>query len=231
MFSGFLKKEEPEFPVLCLVVSGGHTLLLLINDYTDIKLLGTTIDDAAGEAFDKVSKMIGLGYPGGPKIQKIALQGDEKKIKFPVAVCKNKYDFSFSGLKTSVLRYMQENYSDLKNVPENDIPDIAASFQFALVKALSRKVKKALEEYDVKSVTIAGGVAANSRLVDELKVIVDKAGKEIIVPDMEFCGDNAAMIAYRGLKVYESGKRFSLEYNAFPGFNFADYGRKSKRGR
>ena len=103
-FRDFLKKDKPEFPVLCLVVSGGHTLLLLIKDYMDIQLLGTTIDDAAGEAFDKVSKMIGLGYPGGPKIQKVALQGDEKKIKFPVAVCKNKYDFSFSGLKTSVLR-------------------------------------------------------------------------------------------------------------------------------
>lgn len=229
MFSGFLGEQKPEYPFLCLVVSGGHTLLLFIKSETDIKLLGTTIDDAAGEAFDKVSKMIGLGYPGGPLIQKAALEGDKKSINFPVASCKNKYDFSFSGLKTAVLRYLQETYQGPRNVPKKDIPNIAASFQHALIKALVKNIKKAVKEYEFNSISVVGGVAANDELAAEVKSIAKKYNKKLVIPDREFCGDNAAMIALRGQQLFNSGLTYSLEYNAFPSFNFTDYGRESKR--
>ncbi len=128
IFSGFLMEEKPEFPILSLVVSGGHTLLLYVKSFTEIQQLGTTVDDAAGEAFDKVSKMLSFGYPGGPKIQNASKIGDEDKIKFPVAELKNPYNFSFSGLKTSVLRYIQKNFSDVNDIPEKEKNDIAAQF-------------------------------------------------------------------------------------------------------
>lgn len=206
--------EKPEFPFLSLVVSGGHTLLLLVKNDLEIYKLGTTIDDAAGEAFDKVAKMLNLGYPGGPKIQEFAEKGNEKAINFPIAQLKTPYDFSFSGLKTAVLRYVQKNYAG--KIPESDLLDITASFQRAVSEALIRKVKKALKNYDVKSISIVGGVAANKKIRAELKVIADKFGKKLIVPDLQFCGDNAAMIAYRGFKLHQAGKKFGLDSNAFP---------------
>jgi N6-L-threonylcarbamoyladenine synthase len=219
IFSGFLMKEKPDFPYLALVVSGGHTLLLLVESNTAIKKLGTTVDDAAGEAFDKVAKMLGLGYPGGPKIQETASAGDKEKINFPVADLSDKYNFSFSGLKTSVLRYVQKNYGENMKVPEGDLPDIAASFQNAVIKALLRSMERALNEYDVKSISLVGGVAANIELRNRITDLANKYQKRIIIPDMEFCGDNAAMIAYRGLKIYESGENFDLSYSPFPGLD------------
>lgn len=219
IFSGFLMKEKPEFPYIALVVSGGHTLLLLVESFNSIKRLGTTVDDAAGEAFDKVAKMLGLGYPGGPKIQKMAANGDGKKINFPVAELSEKYDFSFSGLKTAVLRYIQKNYNENGKIPEKDLPDIAASFQNAVLKALLRNTERALKEFKVKSISLVGGVAANNELRKKISGLADKYDKKIIIPDMEFCGDNAAMIAYRGMKIYESGEKFDLSYSPFPGLN------------
>lgn len=215
IYSPFLMPEKPQLPYLSVVVSGGHTLLLIVKSETEIIKLGSTIDDAAGEAFDKVSKMIGLGYPGGPLIQQTAEKGDRNKIPFPVAQTKNKYDFSFSGLKTAVLRYLQSEYKG-GEIPSADLPDIAASFQYAVVKALSRNVKKALKEYKIKSLSLAGGVAANKAIRDELKNIADKNGIQLVIPDMQYCGDNAAMIAMRGLMVYNSGKKFGLDFQAFP---------------
>lgn len=215
IFSGFLMKQKPEFPFLALVVSGGHTLLLLVESFTSIKKLGTTVDDAAGEAFDKVAKMLGLGYPGGPKIQKLALSGDGNKINFPVAELSQMYNFSFSGLKTSVLRYIQKKYENEK-VPEVDLPDITASFQNAVIKALLINTEKAINEFDIKSISLVGGVAANSELRSRITALAQKYGKKIIIPDMEFCGDNAAMIAFRGLKVFESGEKFDLSFAPFP---------------
>jgi N6-L-threonylcarbamoyladenine synthase len=141
IFSGFLMEEKPVFPFIALVVSGGHTLLLLVKSFTEIVKLGSTVDDAAGEAFDKVSKMLGLGYPGGPKIQAAATKGDQKKINFPIAQLKDPYNFSFSGIKTSVMRYVQSLNG---NMNEQIINDIAASFQFAVVQALIRKQFKIL---------------------------------------------------------------------------------------
>jgi N6-L-threonylcarbamoyladenine synthase len=219
IFSGFLMEQKPEFPYLALVVSGGHTLLLLVESFTRIIKLGTTVDDAAGEAFDKVAKMLGLGYPGGPKIQKSASTGNKDKIKFPVADLSNRYNFSFSGLKTAVLRYVQKNYSAKETVPPEDLPDITASFQNAVIKALIRSTGNALEEFNVKSISLVGGVAANSELRKTLTELALKYQKKIVIPDLEFCGDNAAMIAYRGLKVYEAGGKFDLSFSPFPGLH------------
>ncbi len=217
IFSGFLMEEKPEFPFLALVVSGGHTLLLLVESHAKITKLGTTVDDAAGEAFDKVAKMLQLGYPGGPKIQKHGELGDPEKIQFPVADLKDPYNFSFSGLKTAVLRYVQENFGEGKDIPENDVNDIAASFQNAVIKALVKNTEKALRNYDVKSISLVGGVAANKALRNALTNLAEKYGKKIVIPRFEFCGDNAAMIAYRGSKLHEAGAKYKLDFSPFPG--------------
>jgi N6-L-threonylcarbamoyladenine synthase len=215
IFSGFLMSEKPEFPFLSLVVSGGHTLLLLVKSFTEIYKLGSTVDDAAGEAFDKVAKLLGLGYPGGPKIQNAASQGDGNKIDFPVSDLKQKLNFSFSGLKTSVLRYVQSQ-GGVEKLSVQDKNDIAASFQVAAVKALTRNVKRALEKYDVKSISVVGGVAANLHLKSEVTKLANQYGKSLVIPDTAFCGDNAAMIAFRGKVLYESGVRDTLSCKPFP---------------
>jgi N6-L-threonylcarbamoyladenine synthase len=216
IYSGFLMVEKPEFPFLSLIVSGGHTLLLLVNSFTEIIKLGTTVDDAAGEAFDKVSKMIGLGYPGGPKIQKAGANGNADAIKFPVAELKQKYNFSFSGLKTAVLRYVQGTYPS-GEIPEQGINDISASFQKTVIKSLIKNMEAALKEFDVKSVSVAGGVAANKELRIAAEKLAAKYKKKIVIPSLEFCGDNAAMIAFRGMTLFEAGIRHDLNYNPFPG--------------
>jgi N6-L-threonylcarbamoyladenine synthase len=216
IFSGFLMDEKPEFPYLCLAVSGGHTLLLLVKSDTEILKLGSTIDDAAGEAFDKVSKLLGLGYPGGPKIQKLAKDQRTDFANFPIAQCKNEFDFSFSGVKTSVLRFIQKEYGSADKINEEEIALIAASFQNAVVKALIGNVKKALTRFDVKSLALAGGVAANQLLRDEFEKLSKNFNKKLVIPSFEFCGDNGAMIAYRGSRLHQSGLKYSLDYNAFP---------------
>jgi N6-L-threonylcarbamoyladenine synthase len=216
IFSGFLMKKKPVFPLLSLVVSGGHTLLLYVKNFNEIIKLGTTVDDAAGEAFDKVSKMLGFGYPGGPMIEQTAKLGDEMKIRFPVAELKNQYNFSFSGLKTAVLRYIQKKYSNLSDIPQNHKNDIAASFQKSAVEALVRNSEKALNNYDINSVSLVGGVAANEKLRNEIKILSKNYKKEIIIPDPEFCGDNAAMIALRGKSLFEAGIRNNLSVNPYP---------------
>ena len=216
LFSGFLMKEKPEFPFLTLVVSGGHSLLLYVKDFTNIIQLGTTVDDAAGEAFDKVSKMLGFEYPGGPKIQDAASHGNEQKIPFPIAKLKNKYNFSFSGLKTAVLRFIQKNYSDATAIPENDINNIAASFQKAAVDALIKNTEAALKNYEVKSISLVGGVAANKKLRDEITNLSKKYSKSIVIPDYEYCGDNAAMIVLRGKLLFDRGVKDKLNVNPYP---------------
>ena len=219
IFSGFLMSEKPEFPYLTLVVSGGHTLLILVKSFTEMKILGSTIDDAAGEAFDKVSKMLGLPYPGGPQIQKNAMNGNPDKIEFPIAETKGDYDFSFSGLKTAVLRYVQKNYPGDKlnrNIPQQDINDIAASFQKAAVVALIQKTEKALKNFEINSVSLVGGVAANKSLRNAFVKLCNKYKKKLVIPDLQFCGDNAAMIAFRGLTLFKTGKKFRLDYPPYP---------------
>lgn len=216
IFSGFLMEEKPEFPFITLVVSGGHSLLLLVKSFTEIVKLGTTVDDAIGEAFDKVSKLIGLGYPGGPKIQKAAIDGDPQSIKFPIADLKDPFNFSFSGLKTSVLRYVQSLNFELSL---SQVSDIAASFQEAAIKALMQKLEKAIQEYEVKSISVVGGVAANALLRQSSKELAEKYSMKLIIPAFEYCGDNAAMIAYRGLSLYKTGVVHNLDYKPFPGLS------------
>ncbi len=223
IYSGFLMEEKPEFPYLALVVSGGHTLLLLVNNHTEIKKLGTTVDDAAGEAFDKVAKMLGLGYPGGPKIHEYSKKGDKEKINFPVSQLDNPYNFSFSGLKTAVLRYVKKHYHDGKEIPEQHINDIAASFQNAVIKPLIANTEKALMEHNVNSLSLVGGVAANSALRESFIELSKKYNKKVIIPRFEFCGDNAAMIAFRGLKLFEAGERHNLNYSPFPALSSENF--------
>lgn len=215
IFSGFLMEQKPEFPMLVLVVSGGHTLLLYVENFTKIFLLGTTVDDAAGEAFDKVSKLLGFGYPGGPQIEASALKGNEKSIKFPIAELKDEYNFSFSGLKTSVLRYVQKKFPDRK-IPESDLNNISSSFQKALVDALVQKVKLALNNHKVKSLSLVGGVAANKKLRIELSNLSERFKIPCIIPSLEYCGDNAAMIAMRGFQLYQNGIQDSLNVAPYP---------------
>ena len=215
IFSGFLMEEKPEFPFLCLVVSGGHTLLLNVKSEAEIYKLGTTIDDAAGEAFDKVAKMLGLEYPGGPSIQKYASQGDENKIRFPISQLKNKFDFSFSGLKTAVLRYVQKEYGNSRNISGQDLPDITASFQKAVIEALKQKTDKALSHGEYKSLSLVGGVAANQKLRNAFQELSEKYNVKLVIPDLEFCSDNAAMIANRGMQLNKLGRKFSLDHNAY----------------
>jgi N6-L-threonylcarbamoyladenine synthase len=227
IFSGFLSSEnpallgKPQFPLLVLAVSGGHTLLLLAKSFTEIIKLGSTIDDAAGEAFDKVAKMIGLGYPGGPKIQLAAERGDKQKIPFPIADVKGKYNFSFSGLKTSVLRYVQSAFGGLKDtpIPEDHLNDIAASFQHAVVRALLKKCELALKEYNISSMSLVGGVAANKELRNAFLQLGEKYKKKVVIPELEYCGDNAAMIAFRAQSLLNAGETFPLETDAFPNFS------------
>jgi len=215
IYSGFLMDDKPEFPYLSLAVSGGHTLLLLVEDDLNITKLGSTIDDAAGEAFDKVAKMIGLGYPGGPKVEEYSERGNPNAVKFPVAKLKTEYDFSFSGLKTAVLRYIQKEYQNAENIPEGDKPDIAASFQDAVVRALEKNVEKAIQNYDAKSLSLVGGVAANKAIRKKFSELAKKYDKKLVIPDIEFCGDNAAMIAYRASILYENNIISDLTANAY----------------
>ncbi len=215
IYSGFLMEEQPEYPYLCLVVSGGHTLLLLVESPLKIVKLGGTVDDAAGEAFDKVAKLLGLGYPGGPKVQKYAEKGDEKFVNFPVSQLKGEFDYSFSGIKTAVLRFVQQNYKD-NVIPESDLQNITASFQYSVVKALTKNMEKALRKFDIKSISVVGGVAANRKLKEKVSELGNKFGKKVVIPDIEYCGDNGAMIAYRGMMLHQSGVKFDLSYNAYP---------------
>jgi len=221
IFSGFLMEVKPIFPLLVLAVSGGHTLLLLAKSFTEIIKLGSTVDDAAGEAFDKVAKMIGLGYPGGPQIQSAAENGNNRKIQFPIADMKGKYDFSFSGVKTSVLRYIQSAFGAPKTtlIPEEQLNDIAASFQFAVVRALIDKCELALKNFEVASLSLVGGVAANEELRKSFFQLGAKYKKKVVIPKLEYCGDNAAMIAFRAQSLILAGEKFSIESDAFPNFS------------
>ena len=218
MFSGFLMDKKPEFPLLVLTVSGGHTLLTLAESFTNIKFLGTTIDDAAGEAFDKVAKMTGLGYPGGPKIQNAASKAIRKDVVFPIANLKQDYHFSFSGLKTSVLRYVQKNFNG-EIIPEVEINEIAYGFQDAVVRALIKNVEKAIKNYKPASISLNGGVAANSVIRQAVIDIGNRYNIPVVIPSFEYCGDNAAMIAFRGASLIEAGEKFSIESEPFPSFS------------
>ena len=205
LFSGFLQDNNLEFPFTALVVSGGHTVIFLVRSYDDYEVVGMTRDDAAGEAFDKIAKLMGLPYPGGPHIDKLAKLGNAHKYEFPKPMLHDdNYDFSFSGLKTSVRYFIHKNFHS--GIPEDVMPDLAASVQQAIVEVLTVKTIRAAKKYSVKSIIIAGGVSANSGLRHMMNVKCNQAGIKMVAPDMMYCVDNAAMIGFIG----------ELKFNAQP---------------
>lgn len=195
----------PAFPFICMTVSGGHTQLVLVKDYFDMEIIGQTIDDAAGEAFDKAAKIMGVPYPGGPLIDKYAKSGDPQKYEFPIPKIGG-FDFSFSGLKTSILYFLQKEMKKDARFIENNLADICASYQHTIIKSLFKKLVKATRQYGIKQVAIAGGVSANSLLRSELQRIGNKEQWETYIPPFEYCTDNAGMIAIAGYYKYLNGE-------------------------
>jgi N6-L-threonylcarbamoyladenine synthase len=201
---------EPRFPLLALIVSGGHTELILMRDHLIYERLGGTLDDAAGEAFDKVARMLGLDYPGGPEIEQSAKDGNPDRYQFPRAWLEGSWNFSFSGLKTAVLRTIRRIEERDKFLPTSDL---AASFQASVVDVLVEKTLKAAEEYQVEEILIVGGVSANKNLRLTLR---DKSHVPVHLPPLELCTDNAAMIAGAGYYRFIAGDRGSLAMDALP---------------
>ncbi|WP_317896577.1 tRNA (adenosine(37)-N6)-threonylcarbamoyltransferase complex transferase subunit TsaD [Aurantibacillus circumpalustris] len=185
--------EQPSFPFLCLTVSGGHTQLVKVCDYLSFKVLGETIDDAVGEAFDKAAKILGLPYPGGPLIDKLAKEGDKTKFSFAQTKVPG-YDYSFSGIKTSFLYFIQNNTQKNPNFVTENLADICASYQHHLIQVLLKNVKVVLKETGIKQLAIAGGVSANSSLRVQVKELEGELNIKTFIPKFEYCTDNAAMI-------------------------------------
>ena len=218
--ANFIEHKELEPPFFSLVVSGGHTHLVRVKDYGKFDIIGRTRDDAAGEAFDKVARAIGLGYPGGPKIDKVAKEGNPDAIAFPRANVEDApYDFSFSGLKSAVLNYI--NGCKMKGEEYNQA-DIAASFQKAVTDVLVAKAMHAVEEYKVDKFAIAGGVASNSALRAAMKEACEKRGVKFYYPSPIFCTDNAAMIGVAAYYEYMNGTRSGWDLNAVPNLKLGE---------
>lgn len=208
ILSVFLEGRMPEFPFLSLIVSGGHTCLYRVDGYLRYKELGRTRDDAAGEAYDKVSKLLGMGYPGGPEIERMAKEGDPKAIRLPRAYLPNTLDFSFSGLKTAVKLALR----DLKG---QDIPlsSIAASFQASIVDTLIRKAEWAIKKHHIKELALSGGVAANTALRQGMKEMADEKDVRLYTPSPNLCTDNAAMIAFAGYHHFMQNDLAGIDLN------------------
>ena len=220
VFANFLNDKDLEPPFMALVVSGGHTALLKVTDYNSFELLGQTRDDAAGEAFDKVARAVGLGYPGGPKVDKAAKEGNPHAMEFPRAkVADSPYDFSFSGLKSAVLNYINQAKMTGEEIY---VPDLVASFQNAVVDVLVSRAITAAKEYGYKKLAIAGGVASNSALRAAMKEACDKNGITFYHPSPIFCTDNAAMIGAAAYYEYKKGNRSGWDLNAVPNLKLGE---------
>lgn len=214
IYANFLETDQIEFPCVCLVVSGGHTSLLYMQDMVSYEILGETRDDAAGEAFDKVSRFMGLGYPGGPAIQQAALTGEPGKVKLPrVFLDRADYEFSFSGLKTATMN----EWKKLERRGSQNVNDMAAEFEAALVEVLVEKTIRAALHFGVKTVLMAGGVAANQYLRNMMKSGCEEKGLHLFYPSLQLCTDNAAMIAGNAHHYYVDSQFAPLSLNAFPG--------------
>lgn len=218
--ANYIENPDLEPPFLCLIVSGGHTHLVQVKEYGEYEIIGRTHDDAAGEAYDKVARAIGLGYPGGPKIDRLAKEGNPHAIEFPRAKIEgSEYDFSFSGLKSAVLNYL--NSCEMKG-EEINRADVAASFQQAVVDVLAERTMTAAKEYGMKKVAIAGGVASNSALRAAMMSACNRNGLEFYRPSPIFCTDNAAMIGAAAYYEYRKGVRSGLDLNAVPNLKIGE---------
>lgn len=197
-------KKKPDFPFLCLTVSGGHTQIVLVKDYLEMEIIGSTIDDAAGEAFDKSAKLLGFPYPGGPLIDKHARNGNPKRFEFSKPQIKH-YDFSFSGLKTSILYFLQKQEKENPDFIRENIDDLCASIQHTIIEILLKKLKKASKDLNIREIAIAGGVSANSGLRTAIEETAKELNWNTYIPKFEYCTDNAAMIAITGKYMYDKG--------------------------
>ncbi len=214
LYAAFLEEPELEMPLLVLIASGAHTLVVSMEGHGRYRLLGSTIDDAAGEAFDKVARFLGLGYPGGPAIDRLAMEGDPSAVDFPRGLRDRGYDFSFSGLKTSVITYVRDH-------PDADRADIAASFQQAVVDVLVAKARRAALDTGASSLCIGGGVAANSLLRQRVAELCAEEGLRAVIPSPDMCTDNAAMVASAAWWRLRSDGPTPLEVGAAPNLRVA----------
>ncbi|WP_176967955.1 tRNA (adenosine(37)-N6)-threonylcarbamoyltransferase complex transferase subunit TsaD [Proteiniborus ethanoligenes] len=220
IYANFIEFPELEPPFVCLVVSGGHTHLVYMKDYGEYELLGRTKDDAAGEAFDKIARALGLGYPGGPLIDKLATKGDKNAIDFPrVYLEEGSFDFSFSGLKSAVLNYLNSLKQKEISIP---VEDVAASFQQSVIEVLTQKAIKAAKRMKTNTIVIAGGVAANEGLRNMLKERGSEEGLDIKFPSRILCTDNAAMIGCAAYYNYLKGNVAGLDLNGVPNLKLGD---------
>ena len=212
-------KSYPTFPFLCLTVSGGHTQLVLVESHLKMKIIGQTKDDAAGEAFDKIAKMLKLPYPGGPEVDKHAQSGNPNKFKFPISDIAG-YDFSFSGLKTSVLYFLQKEVKENPDFITENIADLCASVQHTIIKTLMKKLKLAASEHKIKTIAISGGVSANKGIRNALQEEVNASGWNVFIPNFEYCTDNAGMISLYGYYKYLAGEFCDLSISPVARYPF-----------
>lgn len=218
--ANYLEHPDLKPPFVCLIVSGGHTHLVIVKDYGEFEIIGRTRDDAAGEAFDKVARAVGLGYPGGPKVDQTAKEGNKHAIEFPRAKVEGApFDFSFSGLKSATLNYINHARMTGEEIP---VPDLMASFQNAVVEALVSRAVLAAKEYGYDRLAIAGGVASNSALREAMQEACDKEGIRFYHPSSIFCTDNAAMIGVAAYYEYQKGTRHSWDLNAVPNLKLGE---------
>ena len=217
VYANILAHPDLTLPAVCLTVSGGHTELILLAEDHSYRVLGGTRDDAAGEAFDKAARVLGLGYPGGPEIDRQAREGDPEAVRFPRSMLDQTLDFSFSGVKTAMINHLHSLEQKGRSLSEADVRDLAASFQEAIVDVLVSKTLSAAEEEGVQQVLLSGGVACNSRLRERLGERCEKERLSLAYPPGELCTDNAAMIACAGYYRLMAGERADLHLNAVPG--------------
>ena len=222
----FLREKDedecvPEFPFLCLLVSGGHSQIVLVRDYLDFEIIGKTIDDAAGEAFDKCAKVMGLPYPGGPVIDKLSKLGDENRFKFAKPSIPG-FDYSFSGLKTSFLYTVRDEVAKNPNFIADNVNDLAASLQKTIIDILFNKLEKAVKQTGIRRVAISGGVSANSGLRNRMLLAAEKKKWQVYLPKISYTTDNAAMIALVGYYMYQKGKISPLSVIPQARINFMD---------
>ena len=221
IYSNLIEDQKPNYPFICLIVSGGHTQLVLVQEPLHHKLLGETLDDAAGEAYDKVAKLLGLGFPGGPVIDRLAAEGDARFVSFPRAYLDgDSFEFSFSGIKTAVLYWLRDHGFLAKDcgpdLVDRPLKDLCASFQAAVIDVLVDQTLRAVEKFGVHDVAIAGGVSANSELRKRMQEHSEERGLRLFIPEFEYCTDNAAMVAMLGWMKLNAGLKSDLTLNAVP---------------